>query len=148
MKIETESEKVKIMKYFYSRFFLGVFALMLFLNLSCNDKTQDEIESIIQSQRQLREVDQLCKDLPKPSDFKFVGKRLGGNTNTASVAYIFKKNSQNNEIINYYENWSKNNGWDFEDSRFLQMTKGNQKIILEFFAGGGWNFVTHCQEPY
>lgn len=135
------------MKFLYRKSFLHVFAIVIFLSLSCAEKTQDEIENIIQSQRALREVDQLCKDLPKPIDFKFVEKRLSGNTNTASVGYVYNRNSSNDQIMNYYENWSKNNGWDFEELRFMQMSKGKQQIILEFVGGYDGNFTIHCEEP-
>lgn len=120
---------------------------MIFLSLSCAERTQEEIENIIQSEKSLERANLLCQNLPKPIDFKFVKKTLGGNTNTASVGFVFNKKSSSEEIMNYYENWSKNNGWDFEDSRFTQMSKGKQKIILLFEGGYDGNFTVYCEEP-
>lgn len=139
------------MKYLYRKTFLQVFAIMIFLSLSCAEKTQEEIEDSIRISKSLGKplasANKLCEDLPKPSDFKFVKKTLGGNSIVASIGFIYNRNSPTEKIINFYEKWSKDERWIFKtDTDSWVMTKGNQSITLYSNIAYNGNFKIICQE--
>jgi hypothetical protein len=146
------------MKCFYRKGFLEIFALMAFLSLSCAERTQEEIEDSIRTSKSLASVNKLCENLPKLPDFQFVKKTSGGNSIVSSIGFIFNKKSPNEKIINFYDKWSKDEGWIFKDKlskkkddkwfkdSLLVMTKGNQEIIMDFSGGYYGNLKIICQE--
>lgn len=136
------------MKYLYRKSFLHVFAIMIFLSLSCAERTQEEIENSIRLGKSLGSANKLCEDLPKPSDFWFVKKILGGNSIVASIGFRFNRNSPTERIINFYEKWSEGEGWIFKtDTDSWVMSKGNQSIRLYSNITYDGNFEITCQEP-
>lgn len=135
------------MKYLYRKSFLQVFAIMIFLSLSCAERTQDEIEDAIRISKSLASANKLCENLPKPPDFKFVKKTLGGNSIVASIGFIFNRNAPTEKILNFYEKWSKDEGWIFKtDTDSWVMSKGNQSITLYSNIAYDGNFKIICQE--
>jgi hypothetical protein len=134
------------MKYLYRKSFLQVFAIMIFLSLSCAEKTPEEIEDAIRSSKSLANANKLCENLPKPPDFKFVKKTTGGNSIVASIGFIFNKQSSNEKIVDFYDKWSKDEGWIFKKDSLLVMSKSNQEIIIEFSGGRYGNLAVICQE--
>jgi len=64
---------------------LALFAYLAFtIGMFSNQPTQKDIEQTISKSATLRDLDRFGQDIPKPSEFSYRYKKLGGNSRTAS----------------------------------------------------------------
>jgi len=123
--------------------------LVIFGSGCSNSKTPEEMEAAISKSEVLKRINQLCVEMPKPADFRFVSKQFSGNTNLASIQFFYMSDKKMDEIKAFYKNWAEANGWKFleeslwDESRYA---KGNQSIVIEFQLMGDSNVEISCQE--
>lgn len=83
-------------------------------------------------------------EIPKPDDFRFVEKHLGGNSITAAIVFSYMSNKEPPEIREFYNKWAKENGWQSTEAN--RFTKGKQTIVIEFESLSNSNIGISCKE--
>jgi hypothetical protein len=136
------SIKFKVIGFILLQFFI----IWLFFS-SCEEKTQEEIDSIISKSERLTRLDNLCSEIETPKDFELLRKRLFGNSYTSSLAYYYKTNLKSIEVEPIIFRWLKSNGWVLTESN-NKFSKDNQRIVINqgYFARA--NYVITCNEEF
>ena len=109
---------------------LAFFVLVFYIvaSESC-DQTQKSVEEAIAKSENLKRVNQLCKDLPKPEDFKFISKELVDSSGT-TLGFYYKTNSSGEEVKSFYLTLFDSEGWTVDKRYWLNFTKENQAITI------------------
>jgi len=133
---------------------LGFFAYIAFAIFMCsNQRTQEEIEQIIGKSSTLRELDRFCRELPKPKDFKFSYKALGGNSRTSNVSHGYKSDLKFSEVKDFYISYFEKEGWTLEElwnddrsplPKLLEYRKGKQTVHLERMVSPNADYSLGC----
>jgi hypothetical protein len=127
------------------RISLTILILLGLLSFACHQKTPEEVEDIISKSSSLQRVNELCSQLPKPDNFRFVRKGLAGNSITAAVAFYYMTYEDPEKTRAFYKNWAKENGWQLTEGN--QFKKGKQTFLIEFTPMENSNFDIMCKEP-
>lgn len=134
--------------------FFAVFAYIAFIIVvSSNQPTQEDIEQSISKSPVLTELDRYCQDIPKPPNFKYIFKQIGGNSFSASISYWYRSGSSFAEVRDFYipylekEGWTREDLWDEDRSalpKLLKYRKGNRTFNLERITTGKEDYALDC----
>lgn len=133
---------------------LALFAYIAFIIAMCsNQPTQKDIEQSISKSPVLSELDLFCQDIPKPPNFKYKFKKLGGNSLTSYISYWYQSDSSFPEVRDFYipylekEGWTREDLWDDERSalpKLLKYRKGNRTVDLERVVSPNADYALGC----
>lgn len=131
------------------------FALIGFCLLSCTGATQNETDQLIGSSKTLTYLDNLCNELPRPAGFRYVYKKVSGNSFTHSVSYQFESEISFGLVRDHFVAYLESNGWtreflweengDFHNGQF-KYNKGKDSIWLEHVAFQNANYSIGCSQ--
>ena len=123
-----------------------IILLSFVLSAACAcDRSPKEVEDAIAKSPHLQRVNQLCSEMAKPDDFRFVHKNYGGNSNLASITFYYKTDKDPVVIKGFYLKWARENNWSVTSER--SFSKGKQSIFLEFVRLPKSDVQISCDEP-
>jgi hypothetical protein len=128
---------------------VSVILVLVLMPLLCHllaekELSQEEIERKISASENLKRIDRLCNELPKPEGFNFVDKSISGNSFASSISYHYRSAKRHEDVITFYSNFLKANGWVIGESNYYE--KGNQQISIFSVAFPNANYSIYCAE--
>jgi hypothetical protein len=95
----------------------------------------------------LRDVDQLCTNLPNPEKFYFVVREVVPiHDGATAVIYRYQSNRDLDEIMPTFLVWFGSNDWKYEKNCETGFKKGNQRISIRNVGFPDANYEIYCQE--
>lgn len=137
----------------------GLVFLALFIYIAIavalwnNQPTQKEIEQIINRSPDWSELDRSCQAIPKPPNFQYKFKKLGGNSLMLSISYWYQSDLPFSKVRDFYISYLEKGGWTLEDlwneemtalPRLLRYRKGNRTINVERMATPDLEYAVSC----
>lgn len=110
--------------------------------LSCAPPDAQEVEKRISQSTTLQDLNQLCSDLPKPSDFKFVYKQISGNSGTTSLSFEYRSSLEIAEVNNFYNEVLPPLGWKF--GRSNDWENGNRRLSISNVDYPAADYSIYC----
>jgi hypothetical protein len=77
--------------------------LILVLLDSCGEPSQEEVARKIAASEELRQIDKICTEFPKPPGFRQIKKGIPVNTEITSVYYQYSSNLSFTSVRNFYQ---------------------------------------------
>lgn len=108
--------------------------------------TLEQTNDLINKSAHLKRVNNICENLPKPEDFRFVSKIISGNSYTSAISHYYRSKLEYSEVETFYLEWFNQNGWTLETEGTLDFRKNNLVIHI---GKGYWaraNYYIHCAE--
>jgi len=134
--------------------FLAAFGYIAFIIAVCsNQPTQNDIEQIISKSSKLSELNRYCDEIPKPSNFQYQFKTLGGNSGQSSISYWYKSSLPFSTVRDFYISYLEKEGWTLEDlwddersalPRLLQYRKGKRTISVQRVVNPNAEYAFGC----
>jgi hypothetical protein len=94
------------------------------------DNSPEAVEKAIKSSERLNRVNQMCENLPKPEDFKFIEKSFSGNSFTSALSFLYSTKTSSTEVREVYVQWFETNGWSRDSDGDLRFAKDNKEISI------------------
>ncbi len=124
---------------------LTIFVVVIVMWLtSCAPPNAREVEKEISGSEVLRRLEQLCIDLPKPTDFKFVNKQISGNSETVSLSYQYKSSLELPVVSSFYTDELTSLGWKV--GRSGRWEKDNYQVSIRMVDFPGADYSVYCAE--
>jgi hypothetical protein len=123
-----------------------VLSFFVFSALICNfsEDPPEKVEKAISGSSRLKSVNRLCEEIPKPEGFKFLRKRISGNSYISALSFDYKTNRSYEEVKAFYLSLMPSEGWKIDDS--LGFSRNNQKIQIGRFS---WEeYYIYCAEEH
>lgn len=112
------------------------------------DMSSEAVEKRIANSETFRRVDNMCSKILKPQGSKFLYKRDGGNSFTASVTHEYQiPNRSKNEVYQFYQKLFSEKGWTYNDGRYESMD-GKQIISIHYTDAYNLIYTFYCAEIY
>ncbi|HVE55856.1 MAG TPA: hypothetical protein VNB22_03445 [Pyrinomonadaceae bacterium] len=139
-----------------NKLFLGLIILISLCFFGCKTNEQQLIEDTkraeegIKKDSRIKELDDLCSQLPKPEKFQLVGKSKGFNSVVISHFYT-SPHIYFEEIKTFYDRYFLENGWNGYTSsglngrEFLIFEKDNYRIDIEESLKPGTKYSFTCK---
>ena len=112
--------------------FVGTVLLVTLIQFTC--KTPADSLALIEKSAMLSRHDDFCLGLPRPADFQFVQKMVGGNSYTTSIAYWYSSNLRAIEVQQFFVSEMPKSGWHstttFDSDLYSSFTSGENKIVV------------------
>lgn len=112
----------------------------------------EQTEKAIKNSPELQELDNVCKQIPLPSDFKFVWKG-GLDDQKLSLSTHYYSETSYEEAKNIFNDYfSKNNGKlvkvkEGNISKILEYQKENYRVVIQYGGmGKGVNYFIYCEK--
>ncbi len=131
---------------FLSRLLL--LALVGSLFAACNfgvpeEYYEKEFDRLVKESPRWRAIYEKCDGIPKPDDFKLVGKRLGNSRVLISLGY--KSGFDQSDVFEFFDARLKSSGWTLEEngkglnSTWKKYRNANVTVAVShgYFANGG-----------
>lgn len=125
---------------------------MFFFTCSCSDLSQEEVEKLIEKSPVLARLDQVCRDVPKPDDFRLSYKKISGNSQYAIVSHRYQSDEDFEDVKNFFFDWFRTNGWILDermtrlDIKYFEFTKNKMSIAIERVNFPTANYSIDCEE--
>jgi len=130
----------------------GLTAFFLIAQYCDTSLSADNVEKKIMSSERLQRVNILCEELPKPSDFIFVYKSIGGNTFTRSLGFHFSSKLKIGEVKQFYTSWFETKNWRVDESNsdlsqgYFSFQFNKNRISIENGPFNNSNYSITCSE--
>ncbi len=125
----------------------GVIFLIVFSYFTYRQPlTFEETNNLINKSKNLKRIDSLCENLPKPEDFRLVSKVIGGNSRGVSISHYYQSETEYEKIKTSYLGWFTQNGWKLEYQNSLDFNKDNLIIHINEAYRKEAKYVTYCAE--
>lgn len=124
----------------------GLAFLILISYFNFRNPTPEQTDNLINRSAPLKNVDNLCENLPKPEDFHFVGKIVSGNSYTFAISHYYQSELEYNKVETFYLQWFTQNNWLLETHGTLDFRKGNLIIHINRGSWAGANYAIYCAE--
>lgn len=122
-----------------------VLFVLIFVTQSCRFRSPPDFEQQtkfaeveIANDTELQRLDTLCRELPKPNNFQFLGKSAASRT--MSAGYTYKTSLNYEQIKQFYDDYFGQNGWKLRDERpnwgsFFVYAKNSDYVSVQKLAG-------------
>ena len=119
--------------------FLSV-VLIVASQIGCGEPSAEELAAKIAASEELRHIDRICMELPKPPTFKQIKKGISGNSGNTIVYYQFASDMSFVEMRDFYQDSSVRGQYILtgehyqEPERFislLSLQREDVRIVLE-----------------
>lgn len=133
----------KVLKKGLLIFFAFVCWVML-IQFTC--RRPEDAETAIERSELLKEHDQFCRELPRPTDFQLKAKSLGGNNFTRAISYKYNSKMFYAEVRDFYLERLPQLDWVLTDQYEMEMSpiakhvsfrKGKYRFTLEHISATG-----------
>lgn len=70
---------------------------------SCREPSPEEVEAKIAASRKLRQIDEVCSELPKPQSFRQIKKGISGNSRLSIIYYQYASDEPFSQVRDFYK---------------------------------------------
>ena len=125
-----------------------VFSVFIVLTLMCNfsEVPPEKVAEQIAKSSRLKSVNQLCEELPKPEGFKFLRKRIDGNSYRTALSFDYKTTRSYEEVKAFYLSLMPSDGWQVNENESLGFMRDKQKISIGRHSWDEYYF--YCAEDH
>lgn len=109
------------------------------------DETTKVVEKVIKEDPMYKDLDDLCRQIPLPDDFKLLGKKA--QFKFKGITYYFNSEYKFDYVEKFFKDYFTENGWDFSETKTL--TRGleftNEEYRVEvYYLGEKPDYTIHC----
>jgi hypothetical protein len=142
----------KLSPYFLN---LGIcFVLLIFVCVSCTDKQQTELTNeAIKKSSELQELDNVCKQIPLPQNFKFV-RKSGIDDQKITLSYYYYSDTKYLETWNFLQEYFSQNKWQLvkngegivSSQKFIEFTNDTYRVKAWYQRDARSNYSLYCEK--
>lgn len=86
----------------------------------CRKRAPEEVEEIIAKSETLSQIDQVCKEFPRPEMFELEKKGFGGNARTSAIDYQYIAHMPFEPVKAFYQDPSLRRTYDFQSESYME----------------------------